>query len=154
MAKGKIGTRHDFGGRPTKYDEKVILKLTREYIDSCGESYERVLQTKKTYTNKLRVNVPMIEGLALKLKVHKDTIAEWRKIHEPFSVLIDEMLNLQAVMIANGSIIGDYVAPIAKAFLARHGYRDSTELVGAGGSNLFRPDEKDKEDADRALGAI
>lgn len=153
MAKGTIGQRR--AGQPTKYDEKSVLKLTRKYIDECEDSYERVLKSKGKrsvmYEHKFRVKLPMIEGLALVLHVHKDTVHEWRKKHAEFSDLIDELLSKQAIMLANKSLSGDYNPTIAKVLLTKHGYREGHEMANPDGSNLFRPDEKDREAADRAL---
>ena len=155
MAKGLIGTFRHPGGRPSKYDEKIVLKLTRKYIDDCEDSYERVLksQGKRSvmYEHRFTVKLPMLEGLALVLHVHKDTIHDWRKKYAEFSYLIDELLSKQAIMLANKSLSGLYNPTIAKVLLTKHGYREGHELANPDGSNMFRPDEKDRETAARAL---
>lgn len=157
MGKGTIGEYTRPRGRPTKFDAS-ILKLAREYIDSCGEYYEEILLQKKkgkkgvaVITSKMRMRLPMVEGLALHLKINKDTVQEWKKQHVDFSVLIDEMMNLQATTLANGALIGDLNPVISKVLLTKHGYREGHELSGEGGSALFRPTEADKAAADKAL---
>lgn len=129
MPKGQIGKR--VVGRPSKYDEPVILQKTREYIDSCGERVEEFHKTRgeksDSYERVLFVKIPKYEGLALALGISVDSIKEWSKIHSKFSSLIDEMLSKQLDMIADGGASGRYNPVIAKVFMARHGYRDATD---------------------------
>lgn len=152
MARGTIGAHTR--GRPTKYGPEV-LKITRKFIDECVDSYERVVksQGKRSvmYEHKFRVRLPTIEGLSVRLGVHKDTITEWQKQHEDFSVLIRELLGIQAERLVNNGLTGDYNPTIAKVLLTKHGYREGHELANPDGSNVFRPDEKDREAAERAL---
>lgn len=152
MAKGTIGVHAR--GRPTKYGPD-ILKITRKYIDECVDSYERVLKSKSTrsvmYEHKFRVRLPTLEGLSVRLGVHKDTITEWQKQHDDFSVLIRELLGIQAERLVNNGLTGDYNPTIAKVLLTKHGYREGMEHANPDGTNLFRPDDKDRDAADRAL---
>lgn len=154
MPKGIIGSVVHVG-RPTKYIEHKVLKDTRKYIDECENTYERVLESRGKrsvmYSNRFRVKLPMIEGLALRLKVSKFTIGEWRKHHEPFSILIEELLQKQAHMLAHGGLNGEYNPVITKVLLTKHGYREGVEHANPDGSNLFRPNEEEKKIAERAL---
>lgn len=100
-------------GRPTKYDESILEKA-QEYIDSCEDSGREV-------------NLPTLEGLAYHLKVHKDTIQEWRKVHEDFSVLMGDLLAKQAKRLVNSGLSGRYNPTIAKVLLTKHGYREGVE---------------------------
>lgn len=138
-------------GRPTKYGPD-ILKKTRTYIDSRVDGYERILKSKGKrsvmYEHKFRVKLPTIEGLAVYLKVHKDTLQEWKKQHAEFSVLIGELLGIQADRLVNNGLTGDYNPTIAKVLLTKHGYREGHELANP---DMFRPDEKDRDAAEKAL---
>lgn len=141
-------------GRPTKYD-KDILKNTQKYIASCEDSFERVLQSKGKrsvmYTNKFRVKLPTLEGLAYFLHINKDTIQDWKKKHVEFSVLIDDLLAKQAERLVNNGLTGDYNPTIAKVLLTKHGYREGHELANPDGSNAFRPSNEEAVAAAKAL---
>ncbi len=151
--RGQINKR--YAGRPTKYDPTFVLKTTRKYIDRCGISYERVLESKKKrsvmYSHKPILELPMLEGLALDLHIHVDTIYEWRKIHAEFSELVSEMLQKQAKMLANNSLMGDFNPMISKVFLTKHGYREGVEHANPDGTNLFRPSDAERAAAAKAL---
>ncbi len=130
------------GGRPTKYSQEILDK-TVEYIDLCEDDLVRVVKQANTekgyemYENKLKVKIPTIEGLALHLDINKDTVQEWRKEHEEFSVLIDRLLAKQANALVNNGISGDYNPTIAKVLLTKHGYREGTETdVTSGGKTI------------------
>lgn len=147
-------------GRPSKFSPGMV-KLGYEYLDECklGTQYVRVVvsHVKKkgkdvpVYGTKKSFKFPMLEGLALHLGVHKDTIQEWKKAHADFSVLVGDLLSLQAVFLAENGLSGEWNATLAKVFLSKHGYREGIEQMGEGGSALFRPDGKDKDAADKAL---
>lgn len=138
-------------GRPTLYDPVKTLEATREYIESCKDGYafvpveatiyldeqadvkekvkketEKVKQSTSPTKMKMHkvVKLPMLEGLALHLHVHKDTIQEWKKVHPDFSVLIEEILTRQAMALVNNGLSGEYSHTIAKVMLVKHGYID------------------------------
>lgn len=134
-------------GRPTIYNDDVLTK-TREYIDSCEDGYT-VIERPSVKDGKLmgneshrvfKVRIPTIEGLAIYLKINKDTVQEWKK-HEEFSVLISELLAKQATMLVSNSLSGDYNPMIAKALLAKHGYRDAidTDITSKGEKVSMNP---------------
>jgi hypothetical protein len=115
-------------GRPTKLNEDVLVQ-TQQYIDECEDDQE-----------KKKVNLPSIEGLALYLKVNKDSIYEWRKgtdaIHLHFSELIAQLLSKQAQRLLNNGLAGTYNSTIAKVLLTKHGYREGIEQTGKDGEPL------------------
>lgn len=128
-------------GRPTDYSKETIEK-TRQYIDSCEDIEEQQLtglslKGTELYKNKLKVNIPTIEGLAFYLKVHKDTIYEWRKVYSEFSDLIGELLAKQARELISKGLSGDYNPTIAKVLLTKHGYREGIEQTGSDGKDLI-----------------
>ena len=70
------------GGRPTKYEERFIQEVDT-YLDTCVDvETERVKTSgdKSTgYELGVSVNLPMIEGFAQFIGVHKDTLTTWEK---------------------------------------------------------------------------
>lgn len=142
------------GGRPSKFIPE-ILKLTKKYIDSCEDSYDRIVKStgKKSvvYEHKYRVKLPTLEGLAYFLHINKDTIQDWKKKHAEFSVLIDDLLAKQAERLVNNGLVGDYNPTIAKVLLTKHGYREGHEVANPDGTNVFRPSDGERKAADKAL---
>lgn len=111
------------GGRPTKYSEEILIKV-QEYLDTCVD-----LEEDGEMHIKRKVNIPTLEGLAVYLKINKDTIQEWRKEHEEFSVLIADLLNIQASRLVNNGLSGTYNPTIAKVLLTKHGYREGIDAT-------------------------
>jgi hypothetical protein len=73
-------------GRPTDYDKDVVPSM-RDYIE------------KRRFKNR----VPSIEGLAVFLDVHRDTLYEWAKHHPESSDILDALgANLAKMLIDNG----------------------------------------------------
>jgi hypothetical protein len=110
------------GGRPTDYS-KSILKKTEDYIESCQD-----IEVKKGLFTKLKVRLPTIEGLAVCLKVHRDTIYQWEKEYPEFSDILEQLRAKQAERLLNMSLSGDYNSTIAKVLLTKHGYHDKQEI--------------------------
>lgn len=108
-------------GRPTKYTPEII-EATKQYIENCSDT-----PADKLSDLPMQVNLPTIEGLAYEIKVNKDTINEWRKEHEDFSVLIGELLAKQAKALVNNGLAGTYNPTIAKVLLTKHGYREGID---------------------------
>jgi hypothetical protein len=125
--------------RPTIYGEQILQK-TREYIEKCKDEVEEYHKTRgeksDTFDRIVRVRLPTIEGLAVHLSINKDTVYDWRKKHEEFSDLIDELLQIQADRLINNGLAGDYNPNIAKVLLTKHGYRDETGVGGLDGQAL------------------
>src|ERR1044071_2612426 len=126
------------GGRPPEYNDEIPIKA-REYLESCEDEEYQVTKyegEKSTgFETKVRVKLPTIEGLALYLKIHKDTIYEWEKAkneddslkYPEFSDVISELRAKQARELVNKGLSGDYNPTIAKVLLAKHGYKDAQE---------------------------
>lgn len=129
-------------GRPTNYGPHIITK-TREYIDQCEDTEEEVLtglsaKGTELYKQKLNVNIPTIEGLALYLDIARDTIYEWEKEEDKkeFSDILAKLRAKQANALINNGLSGNYNPTIAKVLLVKHGYRDGHELTGKDGKDL------------------
>lgn len=112
--------------RPSKYSEQ-ILDLTKQYIDEAEDTHE-VVGAGLNARIRSKVKLPTLEGLAFFLRVHKDTIQEWKKNHDEFSVLIGDLLAKQAEALINNGLSGTYNPTIAKVLLAKHGYKESSEV--------------------------
>lgn len=125
MAKNK-------GGRPSEYT-KDILKLVKEYLSECqDEEIQLVKQANsekgyEMYENKLKVNLPTIEGLAIYLGINRDTIYDWCTKHPEFSDMIDRLRMEQSNRLINNGLTGDYQPMIVKLLLGKHGYKEQSE---------------------------
>jgi hypothetical protein len=119
------------GGRPTDYDYAKYHKLIMEYIDECVDEEDEFHKTRgdksDSYERIIRVNLPSIEGLAIKLKLSKDTIYAWKEKYPKFSYDIGEVMKLQAKRLMDNGLNGTYNPMISKLLLSKHGYRDESE---------------------------
>ena len=99
--------------RPTKYTPELLGKA-QHYLENYGE-YGDVM--------------PMLCGLALAIKVHKDTIQDWSKGDDKpeFSVLVSEVMQKQESVLFNESLKGEFNASITKLALTKHGYTDKQD---------------------------
>lgn len=129
-------------GRPTLYNKETISS-TKEYIANCNDKPYKV-GGKIMWT----VNIPTIEGLALKLKVTKETIYDWESKYQEFSDLLSELRSVQADRLLNKGLSGDYNHTIAKLMLIKHGYRDGIDVNNF---NKEVVDTEEKEKTDKAL---
>lgn len=103
-------------GRPSKYDDSMI-QIAQDYIDSCGRE---------------ATELPTIEGLALKLGINTDTIVEWAKEHDEFSVTIKELKEKQKDQLINdGMYGGKEVNSTMAIFLlkANHGMMETEKQI-------------------------
>lgn len=104
-------------------------KLTTELIKSAQEYLE-------TYTTV----VPTIEGLALYLKVNRDTLYDWEATNrdQAFSDIISDLKAKQASELIDGTLTGKYNATIAKLILSgRHNYIEKREQdITSGGDKI------------------
>ena len=99
-------------GRPTKYSEEIIKK-TRSYIEN--------------YRNFGEV-IPSIEGLALVLKVNRDTIYEWKNKFKEFSDMVEALQLKQTKLLLNLGLLNKINPSIAKLLLAKQGYTEKQEM--------------------------
>lgn len=118
-------------GRPSKLTESVITKA-QEYVDGGWI--------------KLKHAVPMIEGIALELGIHRETVREWAVIptektqtesaklfadrqsrHRRFSDIVSRMDAIQAIELASGALKNKLNAKTANMMLSKHGYVERKE---------------------------
>jgi hypothetical protein len=137
--------------RPTKLTEELVAKAG-EYLDTCEDKFTVVGEGKAT-TVIQEVNLPTIEGLALHLGLHRDTIYEWEKVpeaealvpdeltetaigeaaeqyrlREEFSDIVTRVRQEQAKRLINKGLGGQYNPQIGKTLLSKHGYSEKTEI--------------------------
>lgn len=107
-------------GRPREYKEEYI-GLVDDYIKECEDFYN---DEKKEY----EVKLPTVEGFALFVGHHKDTIYEWCKEYKDFSDAIDKIKNNQLNKLINKGLSGKYNPTIAKLLLSgNHNIREKSE---------------------------
>ena len=136
-------------GRPSEYNDQIPQKI-QEYIDLCQDQEEQIVtgESQKGFTSygtKVTVKLPTIEGLAVYLGIHKDTVYDWEKKYPEFSYFLNILRNYQAERLINKGLSGDYNAIIAKMILAKHGYADKQEIEHSGNSErpvVFKLDER------------
>ena len=125
--------------RPTKYD-KLIVSKAQEYVDSCEDEIKQVISGESekftTFKEKVIVKLPTIEGLALYLGIHKDTIYEWEKEYDEFSDVTNVLRAKQADRLINMGLSGDYNPLIAKVLLSKHGYKEGIDNEVSGAIDL------------------
>ncbi len=120
-------------GRHTKYSP-IVLKQTKEYVAGCIDEEAEFHKTRgvasDSYERTIRVNLPTLEGLAVHLKVHRDTIHAWSRTHKLFSDELEHLKAEQARRLIAGGLSGTYNTVIAKLLLAStHGMRERTDIT-------------------------
>lgn len=120
------------GGRPTKYEERFCQEVD-VYLASCVDVETERVKTdgnkSTSYELGVRVNLPMIEGFAGYIGVHKDTLTTWEKDHPEFSVALDKIRLEQKKRLLNYGLSNVYNPLIAKLVLsANHGMADKAEI--------------------------
>ena len=112
------------GGRPSLYGPEILEK-TQYYL----ENYESLGDV-----------IPSNKGLALHIRVHRDTIQAWGRDpeKEEFSYILDRLQATQHQVLFNKGLTGKFNSNICKLALGKHGYSDrqETELSGPGGGPI------------------
>lgn len=110
-------------GRPSKLTPELVSKA-REYITDFRSNDDVI---------------PTIEGLAYYLGIARSTLYKYEDENDEFSDIAERVKQLQAKMLINGGLKGDFNASIAKVMMSKHGYSDKqeTEITGKDGADLF-----------------
>ena len=106
-------------GRPTKYDPNFIDEAVN-YLQSTGRE---------------NTSLPTIEGFAIWLKVHRDTLYQWAKLYKDFSDTLKEIEMLQKQQLIDDGIYGgkEVNATIVKLLLQNnHGMREKQDVTTDG----------------------
>lgn len=78
------------GGRPSQYTPEAIEQINKYLEEAIPENME----------------IPTVEGIALKLGINRDTLYEWAKVHPEFSDTLDKLKMLQKKYLINTGIFG------------------------------------------------
>lgn len=103
--------------RPTKLTAALKLQA------------ERYLKDNSTFASTM---LPTIEGLALYLHVHRDSIYAWEESSKGFSDILEEIRQAQAEKLIQNSLQGRYNSTIAKMMLTKHGYVEKSAVENSG----------------------
>lgn len=117
-------------GRPTKYSDEMIGKATQ---------YLHIKRPSRDEHGQIDEVMPSIEGLALHLMVHRDTIWQWCKEEDKkdFSDIVEAIFQKQGKTLVNQGAIGNFNPTISKLLLSKHNYREQTEIdLTSGGEKL------------------
>lgn len=101
-------------GRPSKYDEKYCEDIV-EYFES--------------FIGMVPPKCPLFEVYAANIAVHRDTLQEWSKVHEKFSVAYSKARSIQLDIMVNNGFIGVFNPGFTKfAMQNMHGWKDKQEV--------------------------
>lgn len=119
--------------RPITYS-KLYVKRARKYLRECRDEVteELVGVSKKgteLYKKKLIVKIPTIEGLAIVLKMHRDTMYQWANKYPEFAQVLEDIRQKQIEQLMTKGLSGDYNPTIAKLLLMSHGYKENTDVT-------------------------
>lgn len=107
--------------RPVEYSQEYV-ENTKNYLESCIDT-----PADRESDIKASVKIPTIEGLAVYLGINKDTVYDWEKKYDEFSVVISKLRGQQADRLINNGLSGSYNSTIAKVLLTKHGYREGID---------------------------
>lgn len=115
------------GGRPIEYNAVKHAKGVAAYVNECKKNFY----------------LPTIEGLAVHLSVARATLYDWADKYPEFSDIFEQLRALQASMLIQNGLKGDYNATITKLILTKHDYRDKqeTDIKSDGKAIVFMPGE-------------
>ena len=138
-------------GRPTKYSDSILEKaqvFLKECVDEIEEWHKTRGEKSNSFERITHVNLPTVEGLAIYLKVHRDTLYEWSSKHKEFSDTLEQLSQLQRDVLTKKALSGEYSPIIAKLLLSsNHGMAEKTETdITSGGKpiegfNYVKPDD-------------
>ncbi len=98
--------------RPTKYSKEMVEKAY-EYIRDY-EQYGHM--------------IPSIEGLAIVLDLHRDTLYDWSKQEsKEFSDILGKLLQMQQLKLIDGGLSNKFNSAITKLVLGKHGFHDKMD---------------------------
>jgi hypothetical protein len=98
--------------RPTKWS-KEIEEQAYDYIRDYGNHGHMI---------------PSIEGLAIVLDLHRDTLYDWAKHKDKkFSDILGKLLQMQQQKLIDGGLSNKFNSAITKLVLGKHGFHDKME---------------------------
>lgn len=139
-------------GRPTKYDPKYCDEMI-EYFSVepfTNEVTEVVSNGRKVQVVKeVASKYPSMAGFAVKIGVHRDTLQEWAKEHEQFSVAYKKAKVLQENWMLVNGLRGNVNVPFG-IFISKNnlGYKDRQDIeVNQTKPFKFAYDQKDSDES-------
>ena len=110
--------------RPSKYNDSILEKA-EDYI--------------KNYI-KYGDKIPMIDGLALELGIHRDTVNDWERKYPEFSDIVRTLMTHQGRKLMNGSLSGEFRERTATlALSSNHGLVIKTETDITSSDGTMKP---------------
>ncbi len=105
-------------GRPKIYTPELLERAKRYLVD---------------YQDGGEV-CPTVAGLADALDIHRDTVYSWSKEDDKqdFSDIVAKVLICQEKLLVGKGLKGEFNSTIAKLLLAKHGYKDETDITTKG----------------------
>ena len=98
--------------RPTKWS-KEIEEQAYDYIRDYGNHGHMI---------------PSIEGLAIVLDLHRDTLYDWAKHKDKkFSDILGKLLQMQQQKLIDGGLSNKFNSAITKLVLGKHGYHEKMD---------------------------
>ncbi len=130
----KNGDKHP-GGRPSKYTPEIIEEINKYLEEATPEN----------------MSIPTIEGIALRLKISRDSLYEWAKQYKEFSDTLEKLKMMQKEALIKTGIFGGKEINQAIVALLLKVNHDMIEMnrtdVTSGGEKLeglviYRPEKK------------
>lgn len=110
-------------GRPTILNDELIASAD-EYLLTCNSIGVHQL-------------LPTIEGLALHLHCHRDSLYRWAEENTDFYDILEELKQLQAQKLMQNGLQNRYNPTITKLMLSKHGYIEQRQDdITSGGEKL------------------
>lgn len=118
-----------------EYTPKYIKRVDK-YIKMCvDEIYHFHKQSGKIdgYEEKIRVNLPSVEGFAIHVKRARSTIYKWKEEQPDFAEALERIEVSQKKIVMDKGLSGHYNPVIAKLILTtNHGMREGLDITSAG----------------------
>lgn len=136
------------------YATKTLEKFLKETKDLISKEVVQENQEKGyiQYKDRLTVVLPTIERYAIYLKVNRDTLYEWSRVHPEFKLALERIKTIQKQILIEKGLQGTYNAAIAKLILINnHGMYDATDLTSGGEKISSFTDEQAEKIAKRIL---
>lgn len=100
-------------GRPTLYTPEIVEKAWGYVNDGWIQAGDKV---------------PSVAGLACEIGIRRETCHAWANDPEKdFSNILKVIAEKQERELLNNGLSGDFVAPITKMMLSKHGYSDRVD---------------------------
>jgi hypothetical protein len=107
--------------RPTKYNDKVVAQA-KNYLNTWEEAGDMI---------------PSVEGLALNLKLARQTLYNWGDEYPEFLDILEEINIVQKKTLINKGLSGAFNSNITKLVLGKHGFSEKQEISGTDGQPLI-----------------